>query len=176
MTLSDRQGESWKTIHFANFMTCIISKIRSWTSKSKNTIDESCYGAISVEMDLGITQHFGARASASHMTAAKVMDVISRLPGCSGRASDAVSAYTQTESKDAPELLKMTRGECLTISISLPTTRRPKSWILNQNQLFRWKETNTDIYWQVYNGNVNSRKLSWKERWVKLPGSIGISR
>ena len=38
-------------------------------------------------------------ASASHMTAAKVLDVISGLPGCSGQASDAVSAYTQVEMK-----------------------------------------------------------------------------
>ena len=31
-------------------------------------------------------------SSASQMTAAKVMDIISRLPGCEGRAADAVSA------------------------------------------------------------------------------------
>ena len=34
-------------------------------------------------------------ASASQMTAAKAMDVISRLPGCSGQVADSVSAYTQ---------------------------------------------------------------------------------
>ena len=33
-------------------------------------------------------------SSASQMTAAKVMDIISRLPGCDGQAADAVSAYT----------------------------------------------------------------------------------
>ena len=32
---------------------------------------------------------------ASQMTAAKVMDVIERLPDCEGQATDAVSAYTQ---------------------------------------------------------------------------------
>ena len=31
------------------------------------------------------------------MTAAKVMDIISRLPGCAGQAADAVSAYTQVK-------------------------------------------------------------------------------
>ena len=31
------------------------------------------------------------------MTAAKEMDVISRLPDCAGQADDAVSAYTQVE-------------------------------------------------------------------------------
>ena len=32
-------------------------------------------------------------SSASQMTAAKVMDIISRLPGCAGQAADAMSAF-----------------------------------------------------------------------------------
>ena len=38
-------------------------------------------------------------SSASQMTAAKIMDIISRLPGCDGQAADAVSAYTQVKWK-----------------------------------------------------------------------------
>ena len=34
-------------------------------------------------------------SSASQMTAAKIMNIISRLPGCDGQAADAVSAFTQ---------------------------------------------------------------------------------
>ena len=45
------------------------------------------------------------------MTAAKVMDIISRLPGCAGQAADAVSANTQVK-KDAPKLLKILKPEC----------------------------------------------------------------
>ena len=44
-------------------------------------------------------------SSASHMTAARVLDVISRLPGYAGQASDAVSAYTQVKMEDTPKLL-----------------------------------------------------------------------
>ena len=33
--------------------------------------------------------------SASQLTAAKIMDIISRLPSCDGQAADAVSAYTR---------------------------------------------------------------------------------
>ena len=44
-------------------------------------------------------------SSASQMTAAKVMDIISGLPGCAGQAADAISAYTQVKMEDAPELL-----------------------------------------------------------------------
>ena len=38
-------------------------------------------------------------SSASQMTAAKVMDIISRLRVCAGQATDAVSAYTQVKLK-----------------------------------------------------------------------------
>ena len=38
-------------------------------------------------------------SSASQMTAAKVMDIMSRLPGCSGQAADAVSTKTQEKWK-----------------------------------------------------------------------------
>ena len=45
------------------------------------------------------------------MTAAKVMDIISRLPGCDGQAADAVSAYTQVRKEDDPQLLKIPKSE-----------------------------------------------------------------
>ena len=45
-------------------------------------------------------------SSASQMTAAKVLDVISRLPGCAGQASDAVSAHPHFKMEEAPKLLK----------------------------------------------------------------------
>ena len=44
---------------------------------------------------------------ASQMTAAKIMDIISRLPSCAGQAADAVSAYTQVKMDDAPALLQI---------------------------------------------------------------------
>ena len=42
-------------------------------------------------------------SSASQMTAAKVMDIISGLPGC---AQHALSAYTQVKMEDSPSLFK----------------------------------------------------------------------
>ena len=59
-------------------------------------------------------------SSASQMTAAKVMDIISRLPGCAGQAADAVSAETQARMEDAPSLLKIPKSECPDIWIRLP--------------------------------------------------------
>ena len=48
-------------------------------------------------------------SSASHRTGAKVLDVTSRLPGCTGQASDAVSDCTQVKMEDAPKFLGFTR-------------------------------------------------------------------
>ena len=67
-------------------------------------------------------------SSASQMTAAKVMDIISRLPGCAGQAADAVSDKTQVKMEDAPTLLKIPESECPDIWIRLPKHKWPKSW------------------------------------------------
>ena len=70
----------------------------------------------------------GQGSPASQMTAAKVMDIVSRLPGCAGQAADAVSAYTQVKMEDAPILLKIPKSECPDIWIRLPRHKWPKSW------------------------------------------------
>ena len=51
---------------------------------AKNSPDQDDTGGCTVFTEQG--------ASASHMTAATVLDTISRLPGMSGEANDAVSA------------------------------------------------------------------------------------
>ena len=43
------------------------------------------------------------------MTAAKVMDIISRLPGCSGQAPEEVSAYTQVNMENASTFFKKSK-------------------------------------------------------------------
>ena len=67
-------------------------------------------------------------SSASQMTAAKVMDIISRLPGCAGQAADAVSSYTQVKTEDAPKLLKIPKSECPDIWTRPPRHTWPNSW------------------------------------------------
>ena len=54
------------------------------------------------------------------VTAAKIMDIISRLPGCDGQAADAVSAYSQVTMEDAHKLFKIQKSECPDIWIRLP--------------------------------------------------------
>ena len=67
-------------------------------------------------------------SSASQMTAAKVMAIISRLPGCSGQVADAPSAYIQVKMEDVPSLSKIPTSECPEIWIRQPKHKWPKSW------------------------------------------------
>ena len=64
-------------------------------------------------------------SSASQMTAVKVLDVIARLLGCAGQASDPVSAYTHVKMEDDPALLQLHMSECLDKLIFLPLYVKP---------------------------------------------------
>ena len=67
-------------------------------------------------------------SSASQITEAKVMDIISSLPGCDGQAAIGVSAYTQVKMEDAHKILKIPKTACPDIWIRLPRHKWPKSW------------------------------------------------
>ena len=55
-----------------------------------------------VKDDSGSYAVFTAQgSSAFQMTAAKIMGIISRMPGCDGEAADAVSAYTRIKMEDS---------------------------------------------------------------------------
>ena len=111
-------------------------------------------------------------SSASQMTAATVMDTISRLPGCSGQAADAVSAYTQAKMEDAPNNLKIPKSECPDIWIRLPRHKWPKSWSSMEDPvvLSAWRESvRIDvILWQDCYGKGNLRKSFLKYGWEKV--------
>ena len=95
------------------------------------------------------------RSSASQMTAAKVMEIMSRLPGCSGQAVDAVSAYTQVKMEDAPKFLKIPKQECPDMCIRLPRHKHGPVWKV---QLFLVSEIFMVILWQECHGKGSLRK------------------
>ena len=99
-------------------------------------------------------------SSASQMTAAKIMDIISRLPGCAGQAADAVSAYTWVKMEDAPKLLKIPKSECPDIWIRLPR-HKFQSFLLNEICMV--------ILWQDYYGKGNLRKSCCNMAGRKFP-------
>ena len=104
-------------------------------------------------------------SSASQMTAAKIMDIISRLPGCDGQAADAVSAYTQVKMEDAHKLLKIPKSECPDIWIRPP----PKSWSSMEDPVVPLER---NLYGHPLAGLLWERqfeKILLKHGWEKIP-------
>ena len=60
------------------------------------------------------------------MTAAKIMDIISRLSFCNGQAVNAVSVYTQVKMEDTHELLKIPKIDVSSHLDSSTTTKKAK--------------------------------------------------
>ena len=103
------------------------------------------------------------------MTAAKVMDIISRLPGCAGQAADAVSAYTQVKMEDAHKLLKIPKSECPDIWIRLPRHKWPKSWSSMEDPVVPLER---NLYGHPLAGLLWERqfeKVLLKHGWEKIP-------
>ena len=87
-------------------------------------------------------------SSASQMTAAKVMDIISRLPGSRRTSSRRSICLYPGKKEDAPKLLKIPTSECPDIWIRLPRHK----W-----QSFLLSGICTVILWQDYDGKGNWR-------------------
>ena len=125
----DEARTSGATVHFASLMD--ICHLRSAELEAKH---QKYKGRVVLRGDI-VKDDSGSYAvfteqgsSASKMTAAKIMDIISRLPGCDGQAADAVSAQTQVKMEDAHKLLKIPKSEFPDIWIRLPRHKWPNSW------------------------------------------------
>ena len=125
----DEARTSGAKVHFASLMDICHLKNAELEAKHQKYKGRVVLRGDIVKDDSGSYAVFTEQgSSASQMTAAKVMDIISRLPGCAGQAADAVSAYTQVKMEDAPKLLKIPKSECPDIWIRLPRHKWPKSW------------------------------------------------
>ena len=98
-------------------------------------------------------------SSAFQMTAAKAMDVISRLPGCAGQAADAVSAYTQVKMEDAPNYWKFPNRNVQTYGFVYHETNGQNHGPVWKTQLFLLSGICTVILQQDFYGNL--RKSCW---------------
>ena len=124
----DEARTSGATVHFASLMDICHLKNAELEAKHQKYKGRVVLRGDIVKDDSGSYAVFiEQRSSASQMTATKVMDIISRLPGCAGQAADAVSAETK-EMEDASKLLKIHKSECQDIWIRLPRHKWPKSW------------------------------------------------
>ena len=116
-------------VHFASLMDICHLKNAELETKHQKYKGRVVFRGDIVKDESGSYAVFTEQgSSASQMTAAKVIDIIFRLPGCAGQAADAVSAYTQVKMEDASKLLKNPKSECPYIWIRLPKHKWPKSW------------------------------------------------
>ena len=125
----DEARTSGTTVHFASLMDICHLKNAELEAKHQKYKGRVVLRADVVKDDFGSCAVFTEHGfSASQMTAAQIMGIISRLPGCDGQAADAVSAYTQVKMEEAHKLLKIPKSECPDIWIRLPRHKWPKSW------------------------------------------------
>ena len=98
-------------------------------------------------------------SSASQMTAAKVMDIISRLLGCAGQAADAVSAYTQVKMRMLPNCLKFPNRNVQTFGSVYHDTNGLNHGPVWKTQSFLSSGICMVIFWQDCCGKGNLRKF-----------------
>ena len=104
----DEARTSGATVHFASLMDICHLKNAELEAKHQKYKSRIVLRGDIVKDDSGSFAVFTEQgSSASQMTAAKIMVIISRLPGCDGQAADAVSAYTQVKMEDAHKSLKV---------------------------------------------------------------------
>ena len=117
----DEARTSGATVHFASLMDICHLKNAELEAKHQKYKGRVVLRGDIVKDNSGSYEVFTEQVSpASQMTAAKAMDIISRLPGCAGQTPVAISAYTQVKMEDAPTLLKIPKSECPDIWILLP--------------------------------------------------------
>ena len=112
-------------VHFASLTDICHLKNAELGAKHQKYIGRVVLRGDIVKDDTGSYAVFTEQgSSASQMTAAKVMDIISRLPGCAGQAAD----YTQVKIERCSQIIESSKSECPDIWIRLPRHKWPKSW------------------------------------------------
>ena len=166
----DEARTSGATVHFASLMDICHLKNAELEAKHQKYTGRVVLRGDIVKDDSRSYAVFTKQGSlASQMTAAKVMDFISRLPGSDGQAADAVSAYTQVKMEDAHKLLKIPKSECPDIWIRLPRNKWPKSWSSMEDPVVLLER---NLYGHPLAGLLcegQFEKILLKHGWEKIP-------
>ena len=103
----DEAKMSGATVHFASLMDICHLKNAELEAKHQKYKGRIVLRSDIVKDDSGSCAVFAEQgSSASQMKAAKIMDFISRLPGCDGQAAEVVSAYTQVKMEDCSQMIQ----------------------------------------------------------------------
>ena len=158
------------TVHFASLMDICHLKNAELEAKHQKYKGRVVLRGDIVKDDSGSYAVFTEQgSSASQMTAAKIMDILSRLLGYDGQAANAVSVCTQVKMEDAHKLLKIPKiGVSRHLDASTTTQMakimvqygKPKSFLLKGIYTgillagLWWERQNTNILLKI--GNVSS--------------------
>ena len=146
-------------VHFASLMDICHLKNAELEAKHQKYKGRVVLRGENAKDDSGSYAVFTEQgSSASQMTAAKIMDIISRLPGCAGQAADAVSAYTQVKMEDAPKLLKIPKRKVQTFGFVYHDTNGLNHGPVWKTQSFLLNKICVVILWQDCYGKGNLRK------------------
>ena len=167
----DEARTSGATVHFASLMDiCHLKKAELEGKHQKYNGRVVLRGDIAKDDSGSYAVLFTEQgSSASQMTAAKIMDIISILPGCDGQAADAVSAYTQVKIEDAHKLKKNPKSECPDIWIRLPKHKWPKAWSSMEDPVVPLER---NLYGHPLTGHKRERQFEnilLKHGWEKIP-------
>ena len=120
----DEARTKGRKVHSASLMDICHPKNAELEAKYQKCKGRDVLRGDIVEDDSGSYAVFTEQGSSeSQMTAAKVMDIISRLPGFDGQAADAGSACIQVKIEDAHKIFKIPKSECPDILNSSTTTQ-----------------------------------------------------
>ena len=146
-------------------MDSVFWRIRSWSLNFKKYKGRVVLRGDIVKDDSGSCAVFTEQgSSASQMTAAKIMDIIPRLPGCAWQAADAVYGNTQVKMEDAPTFFwKFQSQSVQTFGFVYQSTNGPNHGPVWKTQLFLLSGICTVIFWQDYCGKGNLRKGNFKD-------------
>ena len=162
----DEARTAGATVHFASLMDMCNLKNAELEAKHQKYKGRVVLRGDFVKDDSGSHAVFTEQgSSASQMTAAKVMEIISRLPGCDGHSADAVFAYTQVKMEDAHKLLKIPKTQCPDILSRLPRHKGPKSWSSMEDPVVPLER---NLYGHPLAG------LEWERQFEKNPNKVRL--
>ena len=140
-----------------HWWTSVISRIRNWNHNFKNTKIGSSSEATLWRMLQDRVLYLLSRDQ----------DIFSWLPGWSGQAPDAVSAYTQVKMEDAPTLLKIPKSECPDIWIRVPKHKWPTSWSSMEDPVVPFER---NLYGYHPSGRTIVGEAIWESSFINTVG------
>ena len=156
----DEARTSGAKVHFASLMDICHLKNAELEAKHQKYKGRVVLRGDIVEDDSGSYAVFTEQgSSASQMTAAKIMDIISRLPGCDGQAADAVSIslYPGENGRCSQIVKKFPNRNVQTFGFVHHDTNGLNHGPVWKTQSFLLKGICTGILWQDYCGKGNLR-------------------